>query len=528
MDHTAVRMLGVMEDITKGRMLEEDLRKLSMAVEQSPASIIITNTNGEIEYVNPKFQEVTGYAATEVIGKKTSILKSGQTPDLEYKQLWEMIITGEEWHGEFHNKKKNGELFWESATIAPIKNLQGKVTHFLAVKEDISEKKTFEAQMYRSQRLESIGTLAGGIAHDLNNVFSPILMAIQLLQSSAPDAKKQEWLSMLQSSTERGASIVKQLLTFARGYEGEKILLQPKHLIHDIEKIISETFPRNIRVSTEIARDLWMVSGDLTQLHQVLMNLCVNARDAMTSGGRLLIKAANIVLDERAIRLHFNGTPGPYVVITVEDTGIGISKDNIDKIYDPFFTTKEIGKGTGLGLSTVLSIVKSHAGFVNVYSEEGQGSIFKLYLPASEVVDIKHQEKNTAQYPTGKGEGILLVDDEAPIREVTKGILEAYGYRAFVAEDGTEAIVQYTLHHDEIQLVITDMMMPNIDGATLIRTLQRIDPTVKIIATSGLSDAEGMIEAKNSSVRAFIHKPYQSDKLLTVIHGILNAKEVKK
>jgi two-component system, cell cycle sensor histidine kinase and response regulator CckA len=524
----AVRMLGVMEDTTKSRVLEEDLRKLSMAVEQSPASILITDTAGKIEYINPKFREVTGYTAEEVIGKNPNILKSGETPEWEYKRLWDTICTGEEWNGEFHNRKKNGELYWESVTISPIKDLQGKITHYLAVREDISNKKIFEAQMYRSQRLESIGTLAGGVAHDLNNVLSPILMAIQLLQSAAPENKKMEWLSMLQSSAERGASIVKQLLTFARGYEGEKILLQPKHLIREIEKIISETFPKNIRVSTEIARDLWTISGDVTQLHQVLMNLCVNARDAMSSGGRLLLKASNLVLDEHTLRSHFNGKSGPYVVISVEDTGIGIPRAIIDKIYDPFFTTKEIGKGTGLGLSTVLAIVKSHGGFIDVYSQEGQGTIFKVYLPASEVENNIRTTADTAKYPVGKGERILIVDDEAPIREVTKGILESYGYGVFVAEDGTEAIVQYTLHHDEIQLVITDMMMPNIDGSALIRTLQRIDPRVKIIATSGLAEADAIVEVHNNVVGAFIHKPYQAEKLLTVVHDVLNGKEVKR
>ncbi|MBI4809880.1 MAG: PAS domain-containing protein [Ignavibacteriales bacterium] len=518
----AVRMLGMMQDISKEKLAEEELRKLSSAVEQSPVSIIITNTSGEIEYVNSKFLKVTGYNFQEVLNQNPRILKSGETSDSEYKKLWDTISSGKEWRGEFHNKKKNGELFWESATISPIIDNEGKITHYLAVKEDITEKKILESQFYRAQRIESLGTLAGGVAHDLNNVLAPILMAVQLLKSNASDEKKQQWLSMMRSSTERGVSIVKQLLTFARGAEGERILVQPKHLLREIEKIVSETFPRNIQIRTEIPKSLWTISADTTQLHQVIINLCVNARDAMPTGGNLMIRAMNIILDERTAHQYLEGKPGPYVVITVEDTGMGVPKNIIDKIFDPFFTTKDVGKGTGLGLSTVMSIIKSHGGFINVYSEVGHGSVFKIYLPASEIINIHEAEEDRLNLPLGNGESILIIDDEAPIREITKGILESYGYNVLTAQDGTEGVALYTTSQDIIKIVITDMMMPFMDGAVVIRTLQKIDPTVKIIATSGLAETDNITELRSENVKAFLRKPFQADQLLKVIGSVLS------
>ncbi|MBO0798854.1 MAG: response regulator, partial [Blastocatellia bacterium] len=377
-------------------------------------------------------------------------------------------------------------------------------------------------QYLHAQRLESIGTLASGIAHDLNNVLSPILMAIQLLQVRLTDEDSRRLLSVLQENTERGAEMIKQVLSFARGVQGERIALQLKHLIREMSKTLKSTFPKSIELKTLLAEDLRPVSGDATQLHQVLMNLCVNARDAMPYGGRLTIEAEEIHIDQTFVSMHIEAKPGRHVVITVSDTGTGIPPEILDKIFEPFFTTKERGKGTGLGLSTVIGIVKNHGGFVNVYSEVGKGTRFEVYLPVADTSQLRSAEESLAEIPVGHGEMILVIDDEAAIREITRQTLESSSYRVLTASDGAEAMALYVEHKDEIKAVLTDMMMPYMDGPATIRALHRLDPCVRIIAASGL-DADGkVIEDAGSGVSAFLSKPYTAEKLLHTLAEVLS------
>lgn len=310
--------------------------------------------------------------------------------------------------------------------------------------------------------MESIGTLAGGIAHDLNNMLHPIIIALQILRMKIKDKDNQNLLNALEASAQRGADLVKQVLSFARGLEGEHIILQMRHIITEIEKILQETFPKSIEISTDIPQDLWIISGDPIQLHQVLMNLCVNARDAISGSGRLSIYAENIIIDENYARMNIDAKVGPYVVITVSDTGTGIPPKIMDRIFEPFFTTKEPGRGTGLGLSTAFGIVRSHGGFINVYSEVGRGTRFRVYLPAIETAEVKKEEERRGELPRGNGEMILVVDDEA------------------------EAIALYTQNREQIGVVLMDMVMPIMDGLAAIRALYKIDPHVKVIAVSGL------------------------------------------
>src|SRR6185436_18213592 len=370
----------------------------------------------------------------------------------------------------------------------------------------------------RAQRMESIGTLASGIAHDFNNLLSPILMSIQLLQSKLPDDEGQRLLSMLQVSAERGASLVKQVLSFARGVEGARIILRPRHLVKEIVQILKDTLPKSIEVEFEASEDLSVVAGDATQLHQVLMNFCVNARDAMAGGGKLSIKVGNVQIDYNYARMNLEAKPGRFVAITIADSGVGIPPNIINRIFEPFFTTKEHGKGTGLGLSTALGIVKGHGGFINVYSEPGKGTQFKIYLPAAETPFIVHADSSIS-LPVGHGELILVVDDEIAIREITKGTLETYGYRALTAADGTEAVALYAQNKDEIAVVLTDLMMPYMDGPVTIRALRRINPNVRIIASSGLAENSRAIE----DVKLFLPKPYTAERLLNALAEVLLA-----
>ena len=750
-------------DLSTRKLVEEQLHKLSLAVDQSPASIVITDTRGNIEYVNPKFTRVTGYTSEEALGENPRILKSGETSPGEYEKLWKTITAGREWRGEFHNRKKNGELFWETASISPVKNKDNVITNYVAVKEDITDRKNAEreltlmaqtvasardciyitdlenrllfvndafratygyateellgedisivrspgapaaaidpifhdtlsggwhgeilnrrkdgsdfpvelwtsvvrdeagvpmalvgvardiadrkmaeehlrrseeefrliaenvadmiavvdldgrriynnpsyrailgdpeslkgtdgfqeihpddqervkqvfqesvrtgigqrieyrfllkdgsvrsidskgsvirdaqgrisqvivvsrdvteekrlaAQFLRSQRMESIGTLAGGIAHDLNNVLAPIMMAIEILRSKTPDPAGQRVINTIETSAKRGADIVRQVLAFGRGVKGDRILVQLKHVINEVVKIAGETFPRSIEINADIRRNLWTVSADPTQMHQVLLNMLLNARDAMPGGGTLTISAENIILDAKFSRMHPEAKPGAYVSMAISDTGTGIPSDIREKIFEPFFTTKEIGMGTGLGLSTTLAIVKSHEGFINLQSESGKGTTFRIYIPATGTRSGEAAADEAMDLPMGKGELVLIIDDEAAIREITKETLQAHGYNAITASDGEKGVAAFSENKENISIVITDIMMPVMDGADAILALRRIKPDVKIISTSGLTGKGQIASPPDSNVQAFLTKPYTAEKLLKAL-----------
>jgi signal transduction histidine kinase len=432
-----------------------------------------------------------------------------------------MVVANEEWHGEFHQTRRDGAEIIVESRWTLVRDEKGQPTSILVINTDVTEKKRMEAQFHRAQRMESIGTLAGGIAHVLNNVLSPILMAIDMLQLKAVDEGSRKWLDVLRTNAERGGDMVRQVLSFARGVEGERVALQPKHLIKEIVKILRETLPKSIEISFQIPNDLWIISADATQMHQVLMNLCVNARDAMAEGGSIMIKAENVRVDENYARMHLEAKAGRFVMITVTDTGPGMSPEVQGRIFEPFFTTKEMTKGTGLGLSTALTIVKSHGGFINVYSELHKGSQFTVYLPALDTPGTVDSAALQTDLPLGNGELILVVDDEESIREITKGTLETFGYSVLTANDGTEALAVYADKKNEIAVVLTDMVMPFMDGPATIRALQRMNPQVRIIAASGLGAGQRAGEGALEGVSVFLNKPYTAEKLLNTLANVL-------
>jgi PAS domain S-box-containing protein len=757
---------------------ETQLRILLSAVEQSPASIVITDTEGQIEYVNPKFTQVTGYTLEEAQGKNTRILKSGLNNPALYRDLWATLRAGREWRGEFHNRKKDGATFWEKVAITPISDAAGKVTHFVGVKEDvtesrraadalreseemyrtlvtatpdaiavlspdgrvtyssprarvlfgqresaeqrlmldsvapcdraratqafrdvletggigsgefsllrwdgstflaeinaaplrgsdqaikgvalvardvtdrkhaedrlhaseerfrelvetisevfwvydprvdrltylspsfervwgrpcgallenravwveslhrddrdhvlsdyqrigssaadapaelevtyrivrpdgttrwirdkafcvrdasgavsrvigvaedITEQKEIEKQFLRAQRLEAIGTLASGVAHDMNNILAPMLVVPALIKERLRDPADRQLLGIVEQSAQRGAGIVRQLLTFSRGADGERGPVQIAHLTKEMLHIVRETFPREIAVTGHIPADLPSVHCDPTQIHQVLMNLCVNARDAMPHGGELTLSARETSLDAPGCRVHQSARPGLYVVLTVDDTGHGIPPEIIDRIFDPFFTTKEVGKGTGLGLSTVLGIVNGHGGFVLVDSKVGEGTCFSIYLPASgEALDAARKGTSTP-FVRGAGEMVLVVDDEEAVRDSTRLLLQKQGYRVATAVDGRAALAALT---PEVRLVLTDMMMPNMNGFGLVRALRAVAPSVRIVATTGLDHVVEGERLAALGVTELVHKPCDATRLLEAIDRELNA-----
>lgn len=440
----------------------------------------------------------------------------------QFESAFVSVLQDNSWQGELQQITKNGKQIVSYSRWTLMRDEQSHPKSILIVNTDITQKKQLEAQYYRAQRLESLGTLASGIAHDLNNILTPILTGTQLLQLKLPHLEERNkfLLKMVEDNCKRGAQLVKQITSFAKGVEGDRIPIQLAHLINEVNRIIESSFPKSIEFSSKILTELWTVEAQPTQIHQLLMNLCINARDAMPEGGSLTIKAENKFIDENYISLNPEAKVGNYVAITIADTGCGISQEILERIFEPFFTTKQAGKGTGLGLSTTIGIVKSHDGFINVSSQVNKGSKFEVYLPAN---NHSQELKKTSdsQIEDGNGELIVVVDDEEYIREITRNTLESHNYKVFAAGDGFEAFSFYIQYKNQVSLVVIDIQMPSIDGFRVIKVLQRMNPDVKIIAISGLGSNRQRIDANGIEVEGFLSKPYTLGELLEVIKNVL-------
>ena len=513
------RVLHEREENIKRKQAEEHTRQQAMIIDIAPNAIQMLDFGGEILFWSKGAERIYGWLASEVINKNVQELMFKDT-NSKFTFVNEVTIKKGEWIGELEQVTKSGKKIIVESHQLLVKDNDDIAKSILVINTDITEKKKLEAQFLRAQRMECVGALASGIAHDLNNILAPIILSLQIFKNRLTDEKSQKLLSMLESSSQRGAELVQQVLSFGRGLENETITLQVNHLVKEIEKIIRETFPKNIRTFINLAKDVWMISAVATQIHQVLMNLCVNARDAMSEGGILTISVENIFIDETYAQISVDAKVGPYVCITISDTGKGISKDILDKIFEPFFTTKEIGKGTGLGLATVVSIIKGHHGFIALESEISRGTKFKIYIPATDVQETSNDKVDTYELFSGKGELILIVDDEAYIREITKTALEAYNYQVLTAGDGTEALAVYLQEKRKISLVITDLIMPFMDGTKTIEALKRINPQIKIVVVSGV--ATNNISSNMGKVDAVLAKPYTTEQLLTTIRTTLD------
>ena len=626
------------------------LRLHGAALTAAANAIVITDTRGTIVSVNPAFSQLTGYAADEAIGRNPrELIKSARQDPRIYKDLWETVASGRVWSGELTNRRKDGTDYPEYQVITPLRNAEGAITHFIAIKEDLSgrkraeealrqseeryrllfennpvpmwindcatqrflavnkaaithygyteseflamsardirppedvadflktiasspatatrtnkarhqrkdgsliqveiishpvlfggrsvrlvlvtditERTLLEEKFFHAQRLESIGLLAAGIAHDLNNVLSPIMCSAPMLRDSLSNPQDLEILEILELSAARSAALVKQILGFAHSTSGELQSTQIKHVAREVLGLIMETFPKSIRVHPEIPSDLWLVEGNPTQLHQVLMNLCVNARDAMPRGGTLRIAATNRWLTEDQARDIPGSRPGAWLVLEVGDTGSGISPDVLAHIWEPFYTTKGIGKGTGLGLSTVRTIVNNHHGFVTVETQMGTGTIFRIFLPAT--VDTAAQDyiRRALAASPGNRELILVVDDDDPVRETVSKILEKNNYRTITAKDGMEALSRFNLRASDISLVICDIDMPHLSGTALARILTRRRPDLRMLIMSGLrqnDDPEFVDDANHKANRRFLLKPFTHETLLEAVASLLH------
>lgn len=500
---------------------EDQIREQATLLDKAHDAILVQDMENMILFWNEGARRVYGWDTDQAVGRKTTELLFVEGEREQLVEPMRILLTRGDWNGELRQRTKEGKEIVVQSRWTLVRDGKGAPRSILVINADITEKKHLELNFLRAQRIESIGTLAGGVAHDLNNVLTPIMLAVETLLARDVDERTHDLLTMIESNARRGADMANQVLTFARGAEGGRTSLDPRRLIKEVEQIARSTFPPSIQLQTRIARGLWLVLGNSTQLHQVFLNLCLNARDAMPNGGILKMSAENTVLDENYARMRPDVNPGQYTVITVSDTGIGIPHDVLGRVFEPFFTTKPVGKGSGLGLASASGIVKGHGGFMEVASEVGKGTVFRVFLPAAER-DDGHAGEERPVLPRGNGELVLVVDDEASIRTMTKSILEANGYQVLTANDGTEALSLYAMHREDVKLVVTDMMMPYMDGPATIRALEKMNSDIRIIATSGIMSARA--DGVSSRVKAFVAKPYTAEKLLKAISEVLQKK----
>jgi PAS domain S-box-containing protein len=520
------QMVGVWTDVTERKQTEERLREQADIIERAQDAVIMRDFTSDLITVwNSGAERLYGWSANEAIGRPMEELIFAESNDR--KTLLKQLISSGEFHGEIRHRAKDGREVIVDSRATLIRNDDGTPRAVLGINTDVTEKKKLEKHLLRTQRLESIGTLASGVAHDLNNVLVPILMAVPILRSDPTPEESENFLNTIESSAARGADIVRQVLTFARGAGGDRVLLQPIYLLEEIAKIAKQTFPKTVRLRTSYAEDLRLVEGDPTQLHQVLLNLCLNARDAMPEGGTLSLTAENFDVDEQYATMTPGLKAGPHVLISVIDTGTGIAQDIVEKIFDPFFTTKEPGTGTGLGLSSALGIVRSHGGVIKVYSA-ANGTTFRIFLPSTAGVFQADETKAQMDVPTGHGETILIVDDELAIREVAKVVLSKSGYKVLAADDGPSALALFMQKSKEIDVVLTDVVMPIMSGMVLARTLRKMDVKAKVIVSSARDSDYNPGELTEIGVQGCLDKPYSRATLLRAVHRVLHNDEEDK
>jgi PAS domain S-box-containing protein len=499
---------------------EARIREQASLLDKARDAIIVRGLDHRITFWNKGAQRLYGWRAEEALGRLAQELIYQDLA--EFTKAHEQTLAYGEWTGELRQVDRDGRQLTIEGRWTLVRDEQGRPESVFALNTDISQQRELEQQFLRAQRMESIGTLAGGIAHDLNNILAPISMSIELLQMRVTDVRSQELLATIATSARRGSEMIGQVLSFARGVDGRQVDIHPLPVIREIESILRDTILRGIRLEVVADRDLWIIRGDPTQIHQVILNLCVNARDAVRDDGKIAIIASNVEIDSSFAAMNLEAGEGPHVCIEVRDSGAGIPVEIMDRIFDPFFTTKSSGKGTGLGLSTSQAIVRSHGGFIRISSTPGEGSRFRVYLPAAPEVGSGPLPGEDHELPRGAGETILVVDDEAAIREVTRRTLEAFGYHVMVASTGDEALRLFKDCPLEIDVVLTDMMMPGMDGPTTISQLREINPRVRIIATSGIRSNRDLIASTSSSPVVFLEKPHTSAVILECLHRLLN------
>ncbi|MBD3165233.1 PAS domain S-box protein [bacterium] len=502
------RMLEYSIDVTERVQTEEYIQRLAAAVDQAAEAIVITDVEGVIQYVNPAFEAITGYTSEEAVGNNPRMFKSGRHDRAYYDDLWSTLLSGKVWHGRFINRRKDGREYREDASISPIVDQDGAITHFVAVKRDVTREDALERQLRQTQRMESISMLASGIAHDFNNMLAGIMGNIEYIQYKLPpNHPLQENAGTISHTVDRASDLTRHLLTFSRETESSRRPMNLNSAVRDALKLLQRSIRKDIEIRINLNEDLPAVSADGTQMQQIIMNLCSNAADAISGAGDITIETDIVELDEALTSIH-DTKPGPYVELSVSDNGLGISKEEQERIFEPFFTTKAPGKGTGLGLATCYGITQAHNGIIQVESELGVGTTFYIYLPLDkgEAVEIRKEIHQTR--PTGSDATIMLVDDDDTFRYASAQYLRELGYQVLEASNGIEALGQFLVHHETIDLVVLDMIMPKQAGLETYRRMKELQPSVPVLVTSGFSRKGEVETALHEGAEAFIPKPF--------------------
>ncbi|MBC8206448.1 MAG: PAS domain S-box protein [Kiritimatiellaeota bacterium] len=520
----AMYAVGFTQDITGRKLAEEERERLTLAIEQAADIVLITDAEANIQYVNSAFEKVTGYSREEVIGQNPRILQSGEHSGRFYKKMWDTLTDGQPWSGQLINKKKDGTVYTEEATISPVMDGAGKIVNYVAAKRDATHELALEEQLRQAQKMEAVGQMAGGIAHDFNNLLQVISGYVELSEMFLkPDNEFVPAVKEIGKAAERGRGLVCQLLAFSRRQVIQPTDLNLNDVIDPLLFMMRGLIGEHIELDFVACSELGTVHADRGLIEQTLMNLCVNARDAMPDGGRLVIKTENVLIEGDYARTHAWATPGCYAMLTVTDTGCGMDGPTLERVFEPFFTTKEVGKGTGLGLSTVFGIIKQHSGHINTYSEVGKGTNFKIYLPTVErkaaVVSREPREP-----VVGGTETILIAEDDETVLALAEHLLIAAGYTVLTAIDGKDAIRVFEEHADEIDAVMFDVVMPRLGGKQALDRILELRPGLPHLFASGYS--EGAVHTNFVQKRGLhlLNKPYQVDTLLRKIREVLDEK----
>jgi PAS domain S-box-containing protein len=509
-------------DVTERRVAEIRIREQAALLDNAQDAIMVCDLEGRLLFWSRSAERVYGWKAREALGEIADRLLFASDATRPVAAFKGLIVKGE-WIGELKQINRNGEPIVVESRWSLVRSDSGEPHSILIINTDVTETRKLQDKFLRVQRMESVGALAGGIAHDLNNILAPVLIAAELLKEKISDPECQDWLKTLTESAQRGADLIRQILSFARGTGEEIVDMQVRHLIQEHVKILKETFPRSIKIESVVDKSLWLIKANATKLNQVLMNLSVNARDAMPAGGRIRFRARNLVLDELIGPTPADLAAGSYVVVSVADTGTGIPRQSMNRIFEPFFTTKDVSKGTGLGLATALGIVKSHSGALTVASEEGKGTQFDIYLPAFPNQAPAPPLPPKPPVPEGSGQCLLVVDDETPTRDMVRASLQKHGYEVLAAADGSDGLQTFLANTGRIALVITDLEMPVMDGPSFIRSLRAVNPELRIVVLSGLVAADPPQGLGQGPRTQLLEKPCSAEDLLTAVHRGLTA-----
>ena len=516
-------LIAVLTDITERKRVEAERLKLITAIEQSAEAVVIADTEGFIRYVNPAFCAITGYSKDEAVGQRTNLLKSGRQEDALYAKLWKTILSGQTWRGEFENRRKDGSIVSMEASITPVRGPRGGITSFICMEQDITERRALEHQLLQAQKFEAIGQLAGGIAHDFNNVLAAILGMAELGKMEAPEGTRiRERLEKICHHAGRAVALTRQLLAFSRRQQLERRDINLNHAVSEVTSLVAESLGTDIEMTTEPAPDLASIHVDPAQIEQILMNLCVNARDAMPQGGRLTIATANVHFDEDDCRPRPGIAPGDYVRLSVADTGMGMDPATLERIFEPFFTTKPPGRGTGLGLATVYGVVKQHGGCIDVTSELGQGATFHIYFPTAASADPNPAPAPPADAEPVRGgkETILLAEDHDGLRELVHESLAALGYTVLAARDGEEALELFRQRAGKVDLLVFDVVMPRLRGPDAYKRILALGSSVPVLFCTGYNPDSAQVETLAG--HPVLQKPYPARELARTVRQLLD------